>query len=123
MSYVPDGAVVLEGSLLDLLNIVPEVMLSPQAAREHLPSLLSAHTAVPPEHWSSDLWFPVTSATLLATLTASELALRVQCVFQSRTANVHVRLLPNDELLGFLMTRQARPLLDKWRPGANQKDT
>lgn len=118
MSYVPDRAVVLVGSLLDLLNIVPELMLSPHAAREHLTSLLSAHTAVPPEDWSS-LWFPVTSSTLSATLTASELALRVKCVFQSRTANVHV-LLPNDQLLGFLMTQQARPLLDKWRSGADQ---
>lgn len=121
MSYVPDRAVVLVGSLLDLLNTVPEVMLSPDAAREHLPSLLSAHTAVPPEDWSA-LWFPVASSTLSATLTASELALRVQCVFQSRTANVHVRLLSNDQLLGFLVTRQARPLLDKWRPGADQED-
>jgi hypothetical protein len=121
MSYVPDGAVVLVGSLLDLLKIVPEVMLSPQAAREHLPSLLSAHTAVRPESWSS-LWFPVTSATLSAALTASELALRVQCVFRWNTANVHVRLLSNDQFLGFLVTRQALPLLDKWRPGADQSD-
>ena len=114
MSYVPDAAVVLVGSLLDLLNTVPEIMLSPQAAREHLSSLLTAPTAVPPESWSS-LWFPVTSSTLLATLTTSELALRVKCVFQSRTANVHVGLLPDDQFLGFLVTRQARPLLDKWR--------
>ena len=118
MSYVPDGAVVLEGSLLDLLNIVPAVMLAPRVAREHLPSLLSAHTAVPPEHWSS-LWFTVTSSTLLATLTASELALRVQCVFQWSTANVHVRLLSNDQRLCFLVTPQARPLLDKWRPSSD----
>ena len=113
---------VLVGSLLDLLKTVPEVMLSPHAAREHLTSLLSAHTAVPPEDWSS-LWFPVTSSTLSATLTPSELALRVKCVFQSRTANVDVRLLSNDQPLGLLMTRQARPLLDKLRPGADQKDT
>ena len=122
MSYVPDGAVVMEGSLLDLLNIVPAVMLLPQAAREHLPSLLSAHTAVPPEHWSS-LWFTVTASTLLATLTASELALRVQCVFRWRTANVNVSLLSNDRLLCFLVTRQARSLLDKWSPGGDQEDT
>lgn len=121
MSYVPARAVVLVGSLLDLLNTVPEIMLSPQAAREHLPSLLSAHTAVPPEYWSS-LWFPVSSATLSATLTTSELALLVKCVFRSRTANVHVRLLSKDQFLGFLVTRQAHPLLDKWRPAADQKD-
>ena len=33
MSYVPDRAVVLVGFFFDLLNIVPEIMLSPPAAR------------------------------------------------------------------------------------------
>jgi len=103
----PDGAVLLVGAFCDLLQVVPELMLSTTSARKHLPSLESAFSV---DDWSS-LWFPATSTLLLSTLTDEELALPVTCRFRVRTANVHICLTGTDEHLAFLVTSQARPLL------------
>lgn len=94
----------------NLLQIVPELMLTPSVARQHLPSLISAASEISADDWAS-IWFPVTSAQLISTLTPEEMALGVTCTFETSTANVNIKLQATGNLLGFLTTRQATPLL------------
>lgn len=106
-----DGDLLLTGTFGDLLQMVNELMLTPSVARQHLPSLISGASALSEDDWASIFWIPVTSAQLISTLTAEELALDVKCIFQWTTANVHVVLRATGQRLGFLTTQQAAPLL------------
>lgn len=102
--------IIVHCTLGDLLKRVPELMLSPKAAREHLTSLASYGSTTPQDRWNPS-WFPATSQMLSSVLTADELALEITLVFESTEANVRIND-PDGRRLGFLTTEQARSLTE-----------
>lgn len=104
------NTIIVHSTLGHLLKRVPELMLSPRAAREHLPSLLSHGSTIPPDRWKPS-WFPASSLMLSSVLTADELALEITLVFESTEANVHIND-PDGRRLGLLTAEQGRSLTE-----------